>query len=197
MQATVHLVRHGEVANPQGVIYGRLPGYSLSERGIRQAHAVADRLRERDVGGVWASPLERAQETAEIIAQAFGFGIVTDDRLIESATTLEGAGRNLRTFLMSPKLWWQIRDPFSPSWGESFRDIRTRMVEVVWEALEKAEGKEVVLVSHQTPVQAARLALARRRRPPWMGDPCATGSLTTLTLETDRVVSASYYAPPP
>lgn len=196
MQATVHLVRHGEVANPMGVIYGRLPGYSLSKRGVHQARAVADRLRERDVGGVWASPLERAQQTAEVIARVFELSIVTDDRLIESATTLEGAGRNLKAFLVSPKLWWQLRNPFTPSWGESFRDIRTRMVEVVWEALEKAEGKEVVLVSHQTPVQAARLALARRRRPPWMGDPCATGSLTTLTLEADRVVSASYYAPP-
>jgi len=196
MQATVHLVRHGEVANPKGVIYGRLPGYNLSERGMRQARAAAARLGDRDIGAVWSSPLERALETAQAIAQPHGLEIVTDERLIESATALEGAGRTLRAFLHSPKLWWHLRNPLGPSWGESFEDIRRRMVEAVWEALEGGGGREVVLVSHQTPVQAARLELARRRRPPWLGAPCATGSVTTLTLEQDRVVSAAYFAPP-
>jgi broad specificity phosphatase PhoE len=197
MDGTVHLVRHGKVENPTGVIYGRLPGFNLSELGQEQALAAAERLRDRDVGAVWASPLERAQETASAIAEPHGLEVLTDERLIESATTLEGIGRSLGSFLRSPKHWWHLRNPLAPSWGESFTDIRKRMVEAVEEALEQAGGRGVVIVSHQTPVQVARLALARRNVPPWMigAAPCSTGSVTSLVLENGRVVSASYFAP--
>src|SRR5688572_20018142 len=64
----VHLVRHGEVANPQRVIYGRLPGFVLSVRGRTEAEQAARRLQEREVGAIYASPLERTVETATIIA---------------------------------------------------------------------------------------------------------------------------------
>jgi broad specificity phosphatase PhoE len=193
---TVHLVRHGEVANPSGVIYGRLPGYHLSERGKRQADAAAARLAEGDLKVVWASPLERAQETAAIIAAPHGVQVVTDERLIESGTTLEGVGRRLRDFVQSPRHWWSLRNPMRPSWGESFREIRARMLEAVREAMAAAEGAEVAVVSHQTPVLVARLGLARRTIPPWLSFvPCATGSVTTLVVEGEDVVSASYFAP--
>ncbi len=197
MNATVHLVRHGEVENPKGVIYGRLPGYHLSERGRRQAEAAAERLAHRDVGAVWSSPLERAQETAEAIASRHGVAITTDERLIESGTTLEGAGRSIAAFVRAPRHWWALRNPWKPSWGETFGDIRIRMLGAISEAVEMARGREVVVVSHQTPVLVARLALSKRRGPPWLGGaPCATGSVTTLEIENDAVVSASYYAPP-
>ncbi|MGH2701497.1 MAG: histidine phosphatase family protein, partial [Actinomycetota bacterium] len=77
LSGTVHLVRHGEVENPKGVIYGRLPGYNLSERGQRQAEAAGRHLRDADVRAVWASPLERAQETAEAIAVHHGVEVTT------------------------------------------------------------------------------------------------------------------------
>ena len=193
---TIHLVRHGQVENPKGVIYGRLPGFHLSEVGRRQAEAAADRLAAADVGGVWASPLERAQETAQTIASRHGVSIVTDERLTESRTTLEGAAHNLGTFLRSPKSWFSFRNPWSPSWGESFADIRVRMLEAVRDAAATADGRDVVLVSHQTPVLVARLALAQRRVPPWLAfTPCETGSVTSLELEGGRVLSASYFAP--
>ena len=194
---TVHLVRHGEVENPTGVIYGRLPGFHLSERGRRQAAAAADRLADGDVGVVVASPLERAQETAAEIASRHGIEVATDERLIESGTTLEGVGRSVMALARSPKHWWSLRNPLTPSWGESFASIRARMLEAVWDAVALAEGREIVLVSHQTPVLVARTSLARRRVPPWVGlTPCGTGSVTTLVLEGDAVVTASYFAPP-
>ena len=193
----VHLVRHGEVENPKGVIYGRLPGYHLSERGRRQATAAADRLDERPVGVVWASPLERAQETAAEIAQRHEIEIVTDERLIESDSTLEGVGRSARAFLTSPRNWWHLRNPLKPSWGESFGAIRIRMLAAIDDAIATADGRDVVVVSHQTPVLVARLALARRNVPPWLGfTPCGTGSVTSMELEDGKVVSASYFAPP-
>jgi len=196
VERTIHLVRHGRVENPAGVIYGRLPGYHLSELGRRQAEEAAERLAERDIAVVWASPLERAQETAQVIAERHGLEIVTDERLIESATTLEGIGRTFGAFLRSPHRWWHLRNPWGPSWGESFTDIRKRMTEAVAAALEAAGGREAVVVSHQTPVQVARLALGRRNLPPWLGfAPCETGSVSTLVLEDGSVRSAAYFAP--
>lgn len=198
MSTTVHLIRHGEVANPKGVIYGRLPGYNLSERGEKQARQSSDRLAEADLVAIWASPLERAQQTAQAIAEPHGLDVTTDDRLLESDTTLEGLGRDALHFFRTPKHWWHFRNPMKPSWGESFSSIRDRMLDVIKEAVTNAKGREVALVSHQTPVLVARLTLTRRRTPPWLGlTPCQTGSVTTLVLGDDqRVVSASYFSPP-
>jgi broad specificity phosphatase PhoE len=193
--ATIHLVRHGEVENPKGVIYGRLPGYNLSERGRRQAEEASRHLSTADVGSVWASPLERAQETAAVIASQHTIDIVTDERLTESDTTFEGVGRKLLSFV-SPRHWWRLRNPWTPSWGESFAEIRTRMLEAISDALTSAAGRDVVLVSHQTPVLVARLALARRGVPPWLGRvPCSTGSVSTIRLEEGIVVKSDYFAP--
>ena len=198
MKGTIHLVRHGEVENPKGVIYGRLPGFHLSERGRRQAEAAAERLADRSIGAIWASPLERAQETAKAIASRHsGIEIVTDDRLIESDSTVEGVGRSALALLRNPKRWWHFRNPWGPSWGERFVDIKARMMSAIEEAHSAADGLETVIVSHQTPVLVSRLALARRRVPPWLAfTPCGTGSITTLTLEDGVVLEAAYFAPP-
>lgn len=198
MDATIHLVRHGKVENPRGVIYGRLPGFDLSEQGLAQAAAAARHLAERDIGTVWASPLERAQETAAKIAEPHRLDVVRDHRLIESDTTLEGIGRTLGAFLRSPRHWWRLRNPFAPSWGESFAAIRARMMEAVTDAVDAAGAGEVVLVSHQTPIVVTRLALAGRSVPPWIGlarSPCETGSVSTLVVEGGRVVASEYVAP--
>lgn len=195
MNTTIHLVRHGEVENPKGVIYGRLPGYNLSERGQRQAEEAARHLADRDVGVIWASPLERAQETAQAIAAPHGLDITTDERLIESGTTLEGVGKTITAFMRSPKHWWALRNPLRPSWGETFEEIRVRMTAAVDEAVRTAGGREVVVVSHQTPVMVTRAALTKRRGPPWLGGECTTGSVTTLEIEEGSVVGASYFAP--
>lgn len=197
MTITLHLVRHGEVENPKGIIYGRLPGYNLSARGRRQAEQVARKLGDSDLGLVWSSPLERAQETAHAIASPHGLHIRTDDRLLETDTTLEGLTRNALAFVRSPRHWWRFRNPLRPSWGESFEDVRMRMMAVIEDVIAEARGREAVLVSHQTPVLVARLTLTRRRIPPWLGVvPCETGSVTTLKLDGTRALSASYFRPP-
>ena len=194
--SVVHLVRHGEVENPKGVIYGRLPGYNLSERGRLQAEQAAERLAQRDVAVIMASPLERAQETAAAIAEKHGIEIVTDERLIETHTTLEGLTRNALHFVRDPRHWWRFRNPLKPSWGESFSEIKTRMISAVEDAVAAAAEREAVLVSHQTCVLVARLALTKRREPPWLGlIPCSTGSVTTLELNGDRPATAKYFSP--
>ncbi|HWL65627.1 MAG TPA: histidine phosphatase family protein [Actinomycetota bacterium] len=196
MNATIHLVRHGRVENPKGIIYGRLPGFHLSDRGLRQAEGAAQHLGDRDVGAIWSSPLERAQETARAIAAHHDVEIVTDDRLIESDSTLEGVGRSIATFARSPRVWWSFRNPWRPSWGESFAEIRVRMLDAIDEAVRSSGGRELVVVSHQTPVIVARLSLTKSRVPPWMGfTPCSTGSVSSVVIEGGDAVSVSYFAP--
>ena len=194
---TVHLVRHGEVENPAGIIYGRLPGYHLSGRGRLEAEAAARHLAGADVALVWSSPLERAQETAAAIAERHDIEVVGDQRLVESHTSFEGIGRSFGDLGRSSGALWRARNPTTPSWGESFRAIRARMLEVAREAVAAAAGRSAVLVSHQTPVRVARLALSRRKVPPWLDrTPCATGSVSTIVLDGERFVSSSYFAPP-
>jgi broad specificity phosphatase PhoE len=195
LTGSVHLVRHGLVENPKGVIYGRLPGYNLSELGLRQAQAAAERLREAPLGAIWASPLERAQETAQAIAAHHDVEVVTDDRLIESQTTFEGVARTLAG-LVSPRRWWLLRNPMKPTWGESFVEIRARMLAAIEEALPTAGGGDLVVVSHQTPIMVARLGLARSNLPPWLAwKPCATASISTFVLEDGVVRRSEYFAP--
>jgi broad specificity phosphatase PhoE len=190
-------MRHGEVHNPEGVLYGRLPGYHLSERGRAQAQAVADSLANNDIAVVIASPLERAQETATPIAHYHGVSLGTDEDLIESANYFEGKRMSPGDGVWRhPKVWWQVRNPLTPSWGEPYRVIAARMSAAVDRARLKAEGHEAVCVSHQLPVetlrrfmQGTRLAHDPRRRQ------CNLASLTTFTFDGDRLVDVSYSEP--
>ncbi len=193
----VHLVRHGEVYNPDGVLYGRLPGFHLSERGQQQAVAVADALAGRDVVAVIASPLQRAQETAAPVAAGHDLAIDTDPDLIESTNIFEGKRLGPGDGAWrDPRVWWHLRNPFTPSWGEPYRQIADRMQTAVDKARARAAGHEAVCVSHQLPVWTLRLAVTGHRL--WH-DPrrrqCAVASITSLTYDGDRLVDVAYSEP--
>lgn len=196
-RTVVHLVRHGEVANPGGVLYGRLPGYRLSERGRAQAAAAAAALQDADVACVLASPLERAQETAAPIAAAHGLDVITDERLVEAANTFEGLRVGIGDgVLWHPQYWWQLRNPFRPSWGEPYRAVESRMLAAVFDARARADGREVVCVSHQLPIWTVRRSLEHRRL--WH-DPrrrqCALGSVTSVLFDGDAITEVRYAEP--
>lgn len=194
---TVHLLRHGEVHNPAGVLYGRLPSYRLSDLGVRMAEVVADRLRDHDITLIVSSPLERAQQTARPLAELLDLPITTDDRLIEAGNRFEG-----RTFgvgngsLRHPAVWPWLYNPVQPSWGEPYKVIAARMFAAVATAREQARGHEAVCVSHQLPIWTARSAAQGRRL--WH-DPrrreCALASLTSLSYAGDDLVSVTYDEP--
>lgn len=196
-RTVVHLLRHGEVYNPNGILYGRLPGFHLSNVGRAMAQRVAKTLADRDITAVVASPLERAQETAEPTASALQLEIVTDVRVIEAANSFEG-----RKFgpgdgsLRRPETWKYLYNPFRPSWGEPYRDIAVRMLAAMHDARQAALGHEALVVSHQLPVWMARSYVEGRRL--WH-DPrarqCSLASLTTFTYDGDRVVSVAYSEP--
>jgi broad specificity phosphatase PhoE len=194
---TVHIMRHGEVYNPKGILYCRLPGFHLSDKGQRQAQAVADALAERDVVLVVASPLERAQETAAPIAARHGLAVETDTDLIESTNYFQGRRVSPGDGAWrDPRGWWQLRNPFTPSWGEPYQDIAARMITAIDKARARAAGHEAVCVSHQLPVWTLRLALTGRRL--WH-DPrkrqCAVASLTSFVYNGDTLVDVRYSEP--
>lgn len=193
----VHLVRHGEVDNPTGVLYGRLPGFHLSGRGRADADRAAAHLAARDVVHVVASPLTRAQETAAPIAAAHGLEVASDHRLIESANVFEGSVLDIRPrTLLVPSAWRHLYNPFRPSWGEPYADVAARVLDAVDVAREVAAGHEAVCVSHQLPVWITRRRVEGRRlwhRPDRRQ--CALGSVTSLHYDGDTLAFVEYAEP--
>jgi broad specificity phosphatase PhoE len=198
----VHLLRHGEVFNPDHVLYGRLPGYRLSELGAAQAKVAAEWFADRPIGHLVSSPLERAQQTAEPLAAATGLEVHTDHRLIEAANAFEGRpvahGSSTRALLGNPAHWRYFRNPFRPSWGEPYDQIAARVLAAAHTARRRVQntGTEAVCVSHQLPIVCARRrALGQalfhdpRRRE------CSLASVTSLVFEGDAVVRVDYSEP--
>jgi len=196
-RTVVHLLRHGEVHNPTGVLYGRQPDFHLSELGREMAEVVGAHLADHDVAVVVASSLDRAQETARPIASAHALAITTDDRVIEADNYFEG-----KTFgvgdgsLRYPKHWPKLINPFKPSWGEPYEAIADRMLEAIAAVRHSARGREAVIVSHQLPVWTVRSRLEGRRL--WH-DPrkreCSLASLTSLEFLGDELESITYSEP--
>ena len=196
---TIHLVRHGHVHNPEGVLYGRLPSFGLSEVGKQMADAVAAYLVKEHipVARIVASPLQRAQETAAPIATAFGLGIDTDERLIEAGNDYEGQPlQSGPKDFIHPRNWWRLRNPWRPSWGEPYTEQAERMWAAIRDAAEVTPNGDTVMVSHQLPIWVARMAYEGRR---YLHDPrrreCAVGSVTSFRMEDGRAVEMTYAAP--
>lgn len=193
----VHLLRHGEVHNPDGILYGRASGYRLSSLGEKMAQRVAEAVGDRDIVRITASPLERAQQTAQPLAEARGLEVGTDDRIIESENVFAGRPFSVREGVLSrPETWRHLWNPFRPSWGEPYKQVAARMMAAVSEAREAAEGHEAVLVSHQLPIWTTRLFVEERS---YLHNPrkrqCTLCSLTSLHFTGDRITTVTYSEP--
>jgi broad specificity phosphatase PhoE len=193
----IHLVRHGEVFNPDGVLYGRLPGFHLSELGSRMAAAAAGELAGHPITGLFASPLLRAQESAQPWADSFHLPIQTDERLIEPWNKFEGGTYEFGpSVLLHPKIWPWVINPFKPSWGEPYDQVIARMFAVIDHAWASVDDGEVVLVSHQMPIVMVQRAVAGKRP---FHDPrnrrCHLSSITTLERRGDSFVEVAYQDP--
>ena len=198
ISSTVHVVRHGEVHNPESILYGRQPGWRLSERGLAMAEAVAKWSKELSLGAIHASPLERAQQTASPIAKEHGLSITTDDRLIEAANIFEGKPFGVGDgVLKRPSAWRHLWNPWRPSWGEPYTEQIERMKAAVEHARLIANGKDALIVSHQLPIWISRSAIEGR---PFLHDPrkrqCSLASVTSLHFDASgKVVGLSYSEP--
>jgi len=192
----LHLVRHGEVFNPRRVLYGRLPGYRLSDGGKRMARAAAEHVRglARPVGGLVVSPLQRTRESAEPFAELFGLEPVIDDRVIEPTNVFEGT--RMRRALLNPLNWRHLVRPSVPSWGEPYVAIADRMTEAMDAAWRSVDAGDVVVVSHQAPIWIAHLRIAGERLP---HDPrsrrCALSSVTSFERRDGAWIETAYAEP--
>lgn len=203
MRRQLHLVRHGEVDNPERILYGQLPGFGLSDLGAQMAAQTAQYLAEtgRPIAAIHASPLQRTQESAAPIAELSGHAVQLDERLIEGANRFEGGRmRGAQGQLRDPKNWWLLRNPWQPSWGEPYVDIVRRMRAAMDSALALADEQQregdLVLVTHQLPIWMAHRA---SRREPLPHDPrnrrCALSSVTSFEKHGGRWVEVAYADP--
>jgi broad specificity phosphatase PhoE len=193
----IHLVRHGEVYNPRGILYGRIPGYHLSELGHRMAAAAADQLAGHPITALYSSPLQRAQESARPWSERFDLEIVTDERLIEPFNKFEGKKFEFGPAVLTrPGVWPWVINPFKPSWGEPYVNVIDRMLAAIDDAWNAADGGEVVMVSHQMPIVMVQRAVAGKRP---FHDPrhrrCHLSSITTLQKRGERFVEVGYQDP--
>jgi broad specificity phosphatase PhoE len=192
----LHLVRHGEVHNPGRVLYGRLPGYRLSADGRRMARQAAEYVHglERPVSALVASPLQRTRESAEPFTELFGIEPIIDERVIEPTNVFEG--RRMKRALLNPLNWRHLRAPATPSWGEPYAHVIARMTEAMTDAWTRADGGDVVIVSHQLPIWVTHLAIAGE---PSKHDPrkrrCALSSVTSFEGGPEAWVEVGYAEP--
>ena len=195
----IHLIRHGEVHNPGGVLYGRLPHFRLSDLGHEMAKSAATTVAEKvaeqgsSVVKLLASPLLRTQESAAPVADEFGLEVHTDQRLIEPYNIFEGRKLTASHILIRPHLYYHLRNPQKPSWGEPYEAIAARMMEAIEEAWNSVDSGDVVIVSHQLPIVMVQLTLAGK---PLAHNPkqrrCSLSSITTLERRGDKFVEVGY-----
>jgi broad specificity phosphatase PhoE len=198
MSSTVHVLRHGEVENPNKILYGRQPGWYLSSRGQEMATTLGEWSKSIDLGALHVSPLQRAQETAAPIAAAHNIAITTDERLIEAANIFEGKSFELGSgVLKHPSSWRHLYNPWRPSWGEPYVEQINRMLAAVFAAKNAANGKDAICVSHQLPIWILRSAIENRRL---LHDPrkreCTLASVTSVHFDNDGVISGISYSEP-
>ncbi len=194
------LVRHGEVENPGGVLYERLDGFGLSERGHRMAALAAD-----DIAGAGlreplliTSPLQRTRESAAPIAAALGVQPDADERVIEPWNRF--AGKRMRggaAAWKQPRAWRYLVNPLKPSWGEPYRQIANRMLEAMRDAADRAEGRDVIVVTHQLPIWMVHRHLDGK---PLVHNPttrrCALSSITEFETVGDTGFAEVDYREP-
>lgn len=196
--SVVHLVRHGQVHNPEGVLYGRTPGYGLSDLGRQMAERLGEHFADVPLVHLVSSPLQRAQETIAPIAAAHPhLEVHLDDRVIEAANVFEGRSFGKRNeILLRPSSWWALRNPLRPSWGESYTSILARMRAALVDAASHATGGEALVLSHELPIWMARSWAEGR---PLVHDPrrrqARLASVTTFTFAGSRLVRVDYTEP--
>ncbi len=198
MSSTVHVIRHGEVENPKKILYGRQPGWRLSDRGQAMAKVIGEWSKDIDLGALHVSPLQRAQETAGPISAAHNIAITTDERLIEAGNIFEGKSFEPGSgVLKHPASWRHLYNPFKPSWGEPYDEQINRMLAAVFAARDAAKGKDAIVVSHQLPIWSLRSAIEGRSL---LHDPrkriCTLASVTSVHFDDEGMISGLTYNEP-
>lgn len=159
MSTTVYLVRHGEVNNPDGIIYGRLPNFELSEKGKKEIDQTADFLSNKHIDAIYSSPLERTRQTADIIKDKLGIAnIHTSDQLLEIKTSYQGEKFKDLDSLQSEV----YLKPLSPD-DETIEQIAYRMLTFIEKLIEEEKGRHIVVCSHGDPIMIVKTAIQKKK----------------------------------
>jgi broad specificity phosphatase PhoE len=198
MAQTIHFVRHGEVHNPEKILYGLQPGWRLSDRGNEMAAVIGEWSTNLDLGAIHSSPLQRAQETVAPIIAKHKLSLTTDKNLIEASNIFEGKKFELGSgVLRHPSSWRYLYNPWKPSWGEPYEQLISRMLKGLFAARDAAGGKDAICVSHQLPIWILRSAVEGRRL---LHDPrkreCTLASVTSFELDNEGMISSVSYSEP-
>lgn len=196
---TVHVMRHGQVHNPDGVLYGRIEGFGLSELGHQMAAEMSQFWADVPLTHLRCSPLQRARETLAPTATRFPhLDVAIDDRVIEAANVFEGMifGQGNKA-LRDPRMLRHVFNPLKPSWGEPYVEVASRMRAAITDAAEAAgEGGQALVVAHQLPIWIARCDAEGRR---FAHDPrrreCTLASVTSFTVRDGQITAVSYREP--
>jgi broad specificity phosphatase PhoE len=197
VRTTLHLVRHCDVENPEGVLYGHLPGFRLSDKGVRQAHALGEFFAERPVREIYASPLERAQQTAHIIASYLDNApVVTTPELVEARFGLHLQGVRPKDVPLKRPLWFvhMLWPGLLPN-DESVAAMAARVRAPLSRLLRDFPGQEGICVSHGDPIQAFWVESERRHAYALHRLQCAKGGMLSLSYEDGELVSQQYRPP--
>jgi broad specificity phosphatase PhoE len=198
MAQTIHFVRHGEVHNPEKILYGLQPGWRLSDRGNEMAVVIGEWSTKLDLGAIHSSPLQRAQETVAPIIAKHKLSLTTDKNLIEASNIFEGKKFELGSgVLRHPSSWRYLYNPWKPSWGEPYDQLISRMLKGLFAARDASGGKDAICVSHQLPIWILRSAVEGRRL---LHDPrkreCTLASVTSFELDSEGMISSVSYSEP-
>ena len=194
----LHLVRHGEVFNPDKLLYERIEGFGLSDLGHQMADAAAKQLKSEGVtiAKLVVSPLQRTRESAKPIESLFGIQAQLDERIIEPWNLFKGLRVGPRALLKRPSIALNLYNPAKPSWGEPFVDIASRMNDAALDHWSSVEGGDVVFVSHQLPIWMVYRSSQGLRLP---HDPrsrrCSLSSITSFEVIDGNLREVDYREP--
>ncbi|HWF58205.1 MAG TPA: histidine phosphatase family protein [Candidatus Dormibacteraeota bacterium] len=195
----VYLARHCDVRNPDRVLYGHLPNFPLSEKGVRQAHALGSTLAATSARQIFTSPLERARQTAEIIAGHIpGSAITVTDDLIEARFGLYLQGVQPKHVPWRRPLWLihMVWPGLLPN-DERVDEMAARVERPIRQILTTAPEEGGICVSHGDPIQA--FWVRSEGRPAWALHrlQCAKGGMLELDYAGGQLRQTTYRPPRP
>jgi len=183
-----HLLRHGEHGLLGRVLAGRMPGVGMTDRGRAEIAAQAERLAGDKVAAIYASPLQRTHETAEIVAARLGLPIEFRDDLLELDFG-EWTGATFDSIRADPRwqAWSTQRSLATIPGGESMRAVQQRIVAAVVELNERHLHETVVLVSHGDVIRSALVYALGMPLDFYNRIEIAQGSISTIRLDASGI----------
>ena len=155
---SIIFLRHGQAKNnTERILAGRTPGIPLTEKGLDQAQKAANFLKDMNISAIYSSPIERAKNTAEIVAQHNSVDVRIDERLIELDMGKFTGMPYDQIFSSHGNVFMKFYKgelEIAHNGVETFADVKKRVLSIVDHVIENHPDENVVLVTHMDPIKA-------------------------------------------